>query len=83
MRGRRSSIVSRYGFANTVPRGCVGLVGPRRARGLQGVTCGLARIGVGVSQAIGTGGRDMSEPVGGLMMLAGLRTLQDSIRKPP
>ena len=59
--------------------------------GLQGVTCGLARAGVGVSQAIGTGGRDMSEPVGGLMMLAGLRALQDDpetgvivlISKPP
>ena len=55
------------------------------------MTCGLARAGVGVSQAIGTGGRDMSEPVGGLMMLAGLRALQDDpetavivlISKPP
>jgi FdrA protein len=73
-----------------VPRGRVGLVSAS-GTGLQGVTCGLARAGVGVSQAIGTGGRDMSEPVGGLMMLAGLRALQNDpdtavivlISKPP
>ncbi len=78
------------GFANAVPRGHVGLVSAS-GTGLQGVTCGLARAGVGVSQAIGTGGRDMSEPVGGPMMLAGLRALQDDpetdvivlISKPP
>ncbi len=78
------------GFANAVPHGRVGLVSAS-GTGLQGVTCGLARAGVGVSQAIGTGGRDMSEPVGGLMMLAGLRALQDDpetavivlISKPP
>jgi hypothetical protein len=46
---------------------------------------------VGVSQAIGTGSRDLSEAVGGLMMLAGLQALQDDpdtsvivlISKPP
>ena len=78
------------GFANAVPHGCVGLVSAS-GTGLQGVTCGLARAGVGVSQAIGTGGRDMSEPVGGLMMLAGLQALRDDpetgvivlISKPP
>jgi FdrA protein len=31
---------------------------------------------VGIRQAIGTGGRDLQEPVGGLMMLAGLAALQ-------
>lgn len=78
------------GFANAVPHGRVGLVSAS-GTGLQGVTCGLARAGVGVSQAIGTGGRDLSEPVGGLMLLAGLRALQDDpdtdvivlISKPP
>ena len=63
------------GFANAVPRGSVGLVSAA-GTGLQGVTCGLARAGVGVSQAIGTGGRDLSEAVGGAMMLAGLAALQ-------
>jgi len=78
------------GFANAVPRGRVGLVSAS-GTGLQGVTCGLARRGAGVSQAIGTGGRDLSEAVGGPMMLAGLRALQDDpetdvivlISKPP
>lgn len=63
------------GFANAVPRGRVGLVSAA-GTGLQGVTCGLARRGVGVSQAIGVGGRDLSEAVGGPMMRAGLRALQ-------
>ncbi len=63
------------GFANAVPRGNVGLVGAS-GTGLQGITCGLARAGVGVSQAIGVGGRDLSEAVGGVMMLSGLRALQ-------
>jgi len=64
------------GFANAVPAGRVGLVSAS-GTGLQGVTCGLARRGAGVSQAIGTGGRDLSAAVGGPMMLAGLRALQE------
>jgi succinyl-CoA synthetase alpha subunit len=63
------------GFANAVPRGSVGLVSAS-GTGLQGVTCGIARAGAGVSQAIGTGSRDLSEAVGGLMMEAGLDALQ-------
>lgn len=63
------------GFANKVPRGGVGLVSAA-GTGLQGVTCGIARRGAGVSQAIGTGGRDLSEAVGGAMMLQGLAALQ-------
>ncbi len=78
------------GFANKVPRGNVGLVSAA-GTGLQGVTCGLARRGAGVSQAIGVGGRDLSEAVGGAMMLQGLRALQEDpetavivlISKPP
>ncbi len=64
------------GFANKVPRGNVGLVSAS-GTGLQGVTCGLARRGAGVSQAIGVGSRDLSEAVGGAMMLQGLAALQD------
>lgn len=78
------------GFANQVPRGGVGLVSAA-GTGLQGVTCGIARCGAGVSQAIGTGGRDLSEAVGGAMMLQGLRALYEDpdtrvivlISKPP
>ena len=62
------------GFANAVRRGGVGLVGAS-GTGLQQVTCLLDAFGAGVSQAIGVGGRDLHEEVGGLMMLAGLKRL--------
>jgi FdrA protein len=62
------------GFANAVRRGGVGLVGAS-GTGLQQVTCLLDAFGAGVSQAIGVGGRDLHEEVGGLMMLAGLQRL--------
>ncbi len=44
--------------------------------GLQEVSTLLAKAGVGITQGIGTGGRDLKEEVGGLMMLAGLKALQ-------
>jgi FdrA protein len=62
------------GFANAVRRGGVGLVGAS-GTGLQQVTCLLDAFGAGVSQAIGVGGRDLHEEVGGMMMLAGLERL--------
>lgn len=78
------------GFANQVPRGPVGIVSAA-GTGLQEVSCLLAKHGVGISQAIGTGGRDLSESVGGVMMLQGLHALQQDpesrvivlISKPP
>jgi FdrA protein len=62
------------GFANAVQVGCIGLAGAS-GTGLQQVTCLLDRWGVGVSQAIGVGGRDLDERVGGTMMLAALERL--------
>ncbi len=62
------------GFANAVRRGTVGLVGAS-GTGLQQVTCLIDAFGAGVSQAIGVGGRDLHEEVGGAMMLAGLQRL--------
>ena len=62
------------GFANNVPRGPVGIVAAS-GTGAQEVSCILARIGVGVSHIIGTGGRDVSDAVGGAMTLAGLSAL--------
>ena len=35
----------------------------------------IDRMGGGVSQAIGTGGRDLKEAVGGIMMLSGIKAL--------
>lgn len=63
------------GFANVLPRGPVGIVSAA-GTGLQEVSTLLARQGVGITQGIGTGGRDLKEQVGGIMMLDGLRALQ-------
>lgn len=54
------------GFANAVRGGEVGLVGASGS-GLQEVSILLHRLGQGVSQVIGTGARDLSAEVGGLM----------------
>jgi FdrA protein len=62
------------GFANQVPRGPVGLVSAS-GTGLQQVTCLLARQGIGVSQAIGVGGRDVHRQIGGHSMRAALQAL--------
>ncbi len=52
------------GFANVVRRGAVGLIGASGS-GLQEVSCLLDAAGVGISQAIGTGSRDLSGRVAG------------------
>jgi FdrA protein len=78
------------GFANVVPPGPVGIVSAA-GTGLQEVSTLLARRGAGITQGIGTGGRDLSEEVGGRMMLAGLAALQEDpatgvivlVSKPP
>src|SRR5947207_322834 len=62
------------GFANVVRRGDIGLVAAS-GTGLQEVTCRIHNLGAGVSQALGTGGRDLRDEIGGLTMLAGLRAL--------
>ena len=62
-------------FANVVRRGAVGVVAAS-GTGLQEVTCLVDRLGGGVSQAIGTGGRDLkNDKVGGITMLMGIEAL--------
>lgn len=63
------------GFANVLPAGPVGVVSAA-GTGLQEVTCLLARHGVGITQGLGTGGRDLRADVGGIVMLEGLKALQ-------
>ncbi|HYN23007.1 MAG TPA: acyl-CoA synthetase FdrA [Thermoanaerobaculia bacterium] len=53
------------GFANRVRRGPIGLVGAS-GTGLQAIMSHIHALGAGISQAIGTGGRDLSGGVGGL-----------------
>ncbi len=61
-------------FANVVKRGPIGAVGAS-GTGLQQVTVLVDRLGLGVSQAIGTGGRDLHSKIGGISMSKGLRDL--------
>lgn len=54
------------GFANIVARGAVGIVAAS-GTGAQEVSRLLDLAGIGVSQLIGVGGRDLSSDVGGIM----------------
>jgi succinyl-CoA synthetase alpha subunit len=78
-------------FANVVQRGPVGVVGAS-GTGIQEVTCLVDRFRSGISQAIGTGGRDLKNArVGGSTTLMAIEALaQDDdtnvivvISKPP
>ncbi len=53
------------GFANRVRRGSIGLVGAS-GTGLQLVTARIHQLEGGISHALGTGGRDLSERVGAI-----------------
>ena len=70
---RRSSMAF-LGFANAVRRGAIGVVGAS-GTGTQQVSCLVHRLGAGISHAIGTGGHDLHEKVGGITMLQGLKRL--------
>lgn len=61
-------------FAHRVRRGPVGLVAAS-GTGLQAVMSHVHALGSGISQAIGTGGRDLSEEVGGITALQALDLL--------
>ena len=61
-------------FANVVRRGKIGLVGAS-GTGTQEITVVAHQLGEGFSQVIGTGGRDLSETIGGLMMIQGIEAL--------
>ena len=67
-----------FGFANRVRRGDIGLVGAS-GTGLQAIMSHIHALGGGISQAIGTGGRDLSAEVGGMTAMQGL----DLLRRDP
>jgi FdrA protein len=62
------------GFANVVRRGPIGVVGAS-GTGTQEVTTLVHRAGSGISHAIGTGSRDLSDAVGGVTTLAAVDLL--------
>ncbi|MBS27378.1 MAG: hypothetical protein CL566_00390 [Alphaproteobacteria bacterium] len=78
------------GFANVVRRGDIGIIAAS-GTGLQQVSCLIDATGCGISQAIGTGGRDLSAQVGGRTTIRAMRALADDpdtgvivmISKPP
>ena len=78
------------GFANVINRGAIGVIGAS-GTGVQEVTCRVDHLGAGISQALGTGGHDLHEEIGGISMLYGLQMLAEDpqtqvivlISKPP
>lgn len=78
------------GFANVVARGPVGVVAAS-GTGCQQLICLLDAAGVGISAALGVGGRDLSEAVGARATLQALRMLDEDpatelivvVSKPP
>jgi len=66
------------GFANRVRRGAIGVVGAS-GTGLQHVTARIHQLGGGITHALGTGGRDLSEAVGAITA----RQALDLLRRDP
>jgi FdrA protein len=62
------------GFANRVRTGPIGLVGAS-GTGIQEIACLVHHLGLGVSQAIGTGSHDVSREIGGITMLRAIQML--------
>ncbi len=62
------------GFANACRTGKVGIVGAS-GTGIQEISSLVHQYGGGISQAIGTGGRDLSEAVDGRMTRFGIKAL--------
>lgn len=81
---------SPFGFANVVSRGEIGIVAAS-GTGLQEVSSIISNEGAGISQAIGTGGRDVKKDVGGIMFIEALKALAEDgdtkvivlVSKPP
>lgn len=61
-------------FANRVRAGNIGIVGAS-GTGSQEIAARIHDFGGGITQIIGTGGRDLSEKIGGIMMIDGLHAL--------
>jgi succinyl-CoA synthetase alpha subunit len=62
------------GFSNRVRKGRIGIVGAS-GTGMQEVCSLIHRMGEGISQAIGTGGRDLTAEVGGKTFSLAFRAL--------
>lgn len=78
------------GFGNALRKGPIGIVAAA-GTGIQQVGALIHGMGSGISHAIGTGGRDLAEEIGGITMSEGLKRLEGEegtevivlISKPP
>jgi FdrA protein len=78
------------GLMSAISEGCIGIVGASGS-GIQQIAILIDRQGLGISQAIGTGGRDLSKEVGGITMIQGINFLENDdntkvivlVSKPP
>lgn len=64
-------------FTNQVKKGGIGIVGAS-GTGIQELTTIIDRLGEGVTNAVGTGGRDLSSQVGGITMLDSINAMEES-----
>jgi FdrA protein len=58
-------------FSNRVPAGPIAVIGAS-GTGIQELTSQIARLGGGITHALGLGGRDLSERIGGISALTAL-----------
>ena len=61
-------------FANMLKRGKIGIIGAS-GTGTQEVSCLLSEAGEGISHAIGVGGRDLKQEIGGITTLMAIDAL--------
>jgi len=90
--GAGTSIVAgkAIAFANVVKTGPIGIVAAA-GTGLQEVSVLLSQAGIGISQALGTGGGDVKSRIGGITMLQCIEALEQDantnavlvVSKPP
>ncbi len=77
-------------FTNNITPGAIGIIGAS-GTGIQELTTIIDRMGEGVANAIGTGGRDLSSTVGGITMVDAIDAMEKDagtkvliiISKPP
>lgn len=71
-----TAIINNVGlcFSNAINEGSVGIVAAS-GTGAQELSVQVDALGGGISQLIGVGGRDLSEDIGGIMMIDGLNML--------
>lgn len=77
-------------FANKMPKGSIGIVGAS-GTGIQELCSQIALLGGGITHALGLGGRDLSEEIGGISAKAALDILDNDndtkviafVSKPP